>query len=281
MMKVEFWGTRGSIPSAGVETTGYGGNTSCVEVRVGERLIILDAGTGIRDLGNKLQGTFSRIDLLLTHLHMDHILGMGFFGPFFNPRNVIHIWGPASYNETLENRLTRYLSPPLFPVRFRDLPCSLHFHEIARDEFFLDDIRVKTDYVCHPGPTIGYRLELDGKVLTYMPDHEPALGAVDFPHNLPWTSGYELAENANVLIHDAQFTCKEYPNCVGWGHSSFKHALDFASIAGVSSLKFFHHNPGRTDEEIATIEEELRATGQYDFEFGAAREGDFVCSLGP
>ena len=273
-MKVKFWGTRGSIPSAGAETWRYGGNTSCVEVRIEDRLIILDAGTGIRDLGNQLKGTLPRIDLLLTHLHMDHILGMGFFVPFFNPQNVIHIWGPASYNETLENRLTRYLSPPLFPVRFRDLPCTLHFHEIARDEFFFEDLKIRTDYVCHPGPTIGYRLESKDKVLTYLPDHEPALGAIDFPHNLQWTSGFDLAKNADVLIHDAQFTGEEYPNCVGWGHSSFKHALDFASITNAASLRFFHHNPGRTDQQIKAIEKELRNTGLYSFDFGAAREGD-------
>ncbi len=274
-MKIKFWGVRGSIPSSGALTWQYGGNTSCVEVLIKDRLIILDAGTGIRELGLELDREYERIDLFLTHLHMDHILGMGFFKPFFNPRSVIHIWGPASFNETLENRLTRYLSPPLFPVRFRDLPCTLHFHEISRSEFTLDDLKIKTDYVCHPGPTIGYRLTLDEKVLTYIPDHEPALGAINFPNNNEWTSGFELAKGADLLIHDAQFTCQEYKHCVGWGHSSFKQALDFAALAGVSKLKFFHHNPGRTDEEIQTIEEDLRGRGIHeDLTFGAAREKD-------
>jgi len=232
----------------------YGGNTSCVEVRaVPGCVTVLDAGTGIRAVDGKA-GDLRRVDVLLTHLHMDHILGLGFFRPLYQPGLEVHLWGPPSQTQSLHARLTRYLSPPLFPVRLRDLPCRLELHDAPRGPFELPGLGVTADLVCHPGPTLGYRLEGDrGGVLAYLPDHEPALGtgAVDGP--VGWTSGYDLARGADVLIHDAQFTDEEYPSHIGWGHSAVGHAMDFAELAGVGCLVPFHHDPDHEDQALDAI----------------------------
>src|SRR3990172_2880086 len=170
-MRISLWGTRGSLPSAGPETVRYGGNTSCVELRdAAGALVVLDAGTGIR-----------RLDILLTHLHMDHIQGFGFFEPLFRPELEVHVWGPPSTTHDLRTRLTKYLSPPLFPVRLRDLPCRLHLHDVPMGSFMIASLEVHAALVFHPGPTVGYRFVERGHSLVYIPDHEPALGARDFP----------------------------------------------------------------------------------------------------
>src|SRR5512136_549441 len=155
-MIVTLWGTRGSLAAPGAETARYGGNTSCVEVRGrGGTVLVLDAGTGIRRLGKALPTNLSRLDLLLTHLHMDHIQGLGFFAPLHNPDLEVHIWGPASTTATLRTRLMRYLSPPLFPVHLRDLPCRLTLHEVPCGDFTIGEFQVASALVCHPGPTVG------------------------------------------------------------------------------------------------------------------------------
>lgn len=250
-MKVTLWGTRGSLPSSGPETQVYGGNTPCVAVENGETFLILDAGSGIRRLG--LTPTISRcarLDILLTHLHMDHIQGLGFFAPLYHPEMEVHIWGPASSTLSLPARLNRYLSPPLFPVHIRDLPCRLHFHEVPRGQFRIGAFLVNAQYVCHPGPTVGYRITENNRVLTYLPDHEPALGVRDFPLSGEWTSGWELARNADVLIHDAQYSTEEYTTRVGWGHSTYEQALQFAKLVKARRMILFHHDPDRTDAEL-------------------------------
>jgi phosphoribosyl 1,2-cyclic phosphodiesterase len=247
-------GVRGSLPSPRPETARYGGNTSCVEVRSAPGcLCVLDAGTGIRAVDGRA-AELRRVDVLLTHLHMDHILGLGFFRPLYQPGLEVHLWGPPSATQSLHARLTRYLSPPLFPVRLRDLPCRLELHDAPRGSFELPGLAVTADLVCHPGPTLGYRLEgEDGGSLVYISDHEPALGtgAVDGPPG--WTSGYGLARGADVLIHDAQFTDEEYPRHVGWGHSSVSHALAFAELTGVGCLVPFHHDPDHEDAVLDAI----------------------------
>src|SRR6266852_2394726 len=142
-MKVTLWGTRGSLAAPGPETTHYGGNTSCVEVRGADgTILVLDAGTGIRRLGAVLPPSLSRVDLLLTHLHMDHLQGLGFFSPLYNPAIEFHIWGPASTTLTLRQRLTRYLSPPLFPTQLRELPCPPILHEVPGGHFQLGEFRI-------------------------------------------------------------------------------------------------------------------------------------------
>ena len=253
-MKVVLRGVRGSLPSPRPETARYGGNTSCVEVRAAPGCVtVLDAGTGIRAVDGKA-GDLRRVDVLLSHLHMDLILGLGFFRPLYQPGLEVHLWGPPSATQSLHGRLTRYLSPPLFPVRLRDLPCRLELHDAPRGAFELPGLSVTGDLVCHPGPTLGYRLEAEGGgVLTYIPDHEPALGiaTVDGPGGS--TSGYEVARGADVLIHDAQYTDEEYPSHVGWGHCSVSQALDFAERAGVGLLVPFHHDPDHEDQTLDAL----------------------------
>ncbi len=261
-MNVTLWGTRGSLATPGADTARYGGNTSCVGV-IGDEgtVLVLDAGTGIRGLGKTIDASVRRVDILLTHLHMDHIQGLGFFAPLFRPDLEVRIWGPVSSHISLRERLMRYLSPPLFPVSLRELPCMISLHDVPCGEISIGEFRMTSALVCHPGPTVGYRIaDQRGSVLTYLPDHEPALGAAAFPSlPLAWTSGGSLAANADLLIHDSQYSAAEYANHVGWGHSSFKDALAFAALSDVKHFVPFHHDPGHTDIDIDRMMKEALA----------------------
>lgn len=257
-MRVRLWGTRGSIAAAGPETVRYGGDTSSVEVTGGSGAkLILDAGSGIRALGLEYHEN-DRIDILLSHLHMDHVQGLPFFGPLLDPDVEVHIWGPISTTRTLRERLSRYLSPPLFPVRVRDLPNVL-FHDVVPGVFTVDSVEVTADLVTHPGATLGYRLTEDDRVLSYIPDHEPALGAQQFPDDRSWTSGFSLIEGADLLIHDAQYTDEEYSERVGWGHTSISHLAAYAELAAVEQLVTFHHDPGHDDPMLDDLHAELKS----------------------
>ena len=272
-MRVTLWGTRGSLAAPGPETVRYGGNTACVEVR-GKRnaLLVLDAGTGIQRLGAKVRGGRGRIDLLLTHLHMDHIQGLGFFEPLYERGREIHIWGPPSPTLDLRTRLARYLSPPLFPVRLRDLPCRLTLHNVPPERFEVGGLEVEAALVCHPGSTVGYRISEGTRSLAYLPDHEPALGLREFPGEPEWTSGFDLAAGADLLIHDAQYTTEEYQKRVGWGHSSMRDAIAFATVAGAGRFVPFHHDPTHDDAMLDCIDSVVR-TGDLPFGFVAGMEG--------
>lgn len=256
-MKATLWGTRGSVAAAGPSTVEFGGDTSCVEVRgpTGEA-IILDAGSGIRPIGAAMQDA-ERVDIVLSHLHMDHIQGLGFFGPLFDPSIETHIWGPASTTMSLTDRLARYLSPPLFPVRLRELP-STEVHDLHPGEFQIGSVALTAAFVCHPGTTFGYRLETSEGSLAYLPDHEPALGSRAFPEPAEWTSGSDLIDGVDVLIHDAQYTEAEYADRVGWGHSTLAHATTTAARAGVGTLVTFHHDPAHSDRMLTELHEAVR-----------------------
>jgi phosphoribosyl 1,2-cyclic phosphodiesterase len=250
-VNVTLYGVRGSLATPGPSTARYGGNTSCVRLMGTDgRVVVLDAGTGIRTLAQELPQGLRRIDVLLTHVHMDHILGLGFFGPLYDPRMEVHIWGPANATLSLEARLRRYLSPPLFPVMLRDLPCRLELHHVVRGPVPIGPFLVTAGRVCHPGPTVGYRVETETGSLAYLPDHEPALGARRFPLEPEWTSGFDLARGVDLLLHDAQYTREEYPRHIGWGHSTIHDALVFARLAGVKHLVPFHHDPAREDAAL-------------------------------
>ena len=268
-MKVKLWGTRGSVPSPGPETQIYGGNTSCVTVSTPDAFIVLDAGSGIRRLGNDpIVKAHKVIHILLTHLHMDHILGLGFFGPLYNPEQEVHIWGPASFNHSLIDRLNRYLSPPLFPINIRNLPAKVIFHEVTHGFFEINKLKIYANYVCHPGPTLGYRIENERASFAYIPDHEPALGLRNFAEEPEWTSGYAIAKDVDLLIHDAQFSNEEYPERIGWGHSTIIDAIRFAKLANAKQLLFFHHDPNRTDKELEKLAKKYLAEQPYNARIG-------------
>jgi phosphoribosyl 1,2-cyclic phosphodiesterase len=222
-------------------------------------LLVLDAGTGIRRLGvslaeaPRMPDPPKRVDVLLTHLHMDHIQGLGFFGPLYDPGMEIHVWGPARSEFPLRKRLSRYLSPPLFPVHLRSLPCKLYLHEVPKENLDVGPFHTTSAFVCHPGPTVGYRIESPDGVIAYLPDHEPALGVRDFPGDPRWTSGYSIARGADLLIHDAQYTDAEYATHVGWGHSSISQVIAFAELAGARHAVLFHHDPVREDGELEAM----------------------------
>lgn len=254
-MRVKLWGTRGSIAVSGPDTIRYGGDTSAVELQCsGNKMMILDGGSGIRALD--VPPDTRRIDILLSHLHMDHVQGLPFFAPLLDPDFEVHVWGPASTTRTLRQRIARYLSPPLFPVRVRDL-ANVTFHDVTPGEFEIDGTRVVADLISHPGATLGYRLTENSSSLAYMPDHEPSMGQPEIPTQPEWTSGFALAEGADVLIHDAQYSDEEYESRVGWGHSSTSHLAAFVGMAGPGRLVTFHHDPAHTDEDLDILHESL------------------------
>jgi len=251
----------------------YGGNTSCVEVRTASgSVIILDAGTGIRRLGATL-AEGGRVDILLSHLHTDHIQGLGFFAPLYETDREVHIWGPRSAGMDLRARLTRYLSAPLFPVNLRELPSRLVLHDAPLGEFEVGGLRIRTDLVLHPGPTLGYRVSEVGATLVYLSDHEPALGYARLPDAAAWTSGYALAQGADLLIHDSQYTDEEYESHAGWGHSSMSQAIAFGRLAGVRRLVTFHHDPGHSDAELDDLHTRAKERVDRDFELIPGAEG--------
>ncbi len=273
-MKVTVWGTRGSLASPGKETARYGGNTSCVQVESKKgTVLILDAGTGIRALGAALPPALPRVDVVLTHLHMDHIQGLGFFAPLFEPTAEVHVWAPVSASFDLKSRLMRYLSPPLFPVPVGELPCRLMLHDVPCGRARIGDFELTAAFVCHPGPTVGYRIQCDGRALAYLPDHEPALGCTPSRWTPEWTSGCVVAEGVDLLIHDAQFTDMEYAERVGWGHCTFAHAFEFARLARVRHLMPFHHDPTHNDDALDRFIASAIDRARPGFKVTAAREG--------
>ena len=246
-MRVRIWGARGSIPAPGPDTARYGGNTSCVQVTMSDgNLLVLDAGSGIRDLGPTCAQA-EQINILLTHLHLDHIQGLLFFAPFFRPGVEIVIWGPAAPGHSLRDRIARYLSAPLSPVEIRSLPAKVSFRKCPAEEWEIGSARIRAAPVNHRGPTLGFRISEADTSLCYLPDHEPALGAPLDNVEPDWISGFALAERCSLLLHDCQYTDDEYPERIGWGHSRMSDALLFARRSEAERVLLFHHDPLHTD----------------------------------
>jgi phosphoribosyl 1,2-cyclic phosphodiesterase len=263
---VRVWGARGSLAAPGPATVGYGGNTSCVEVALADgTTLILDAGSGIRELGLRLAARPpGRLDLLLTHLHLDHVEGLGFFQPLWTPGWELHVWGPPSATTHLRARVSRYLSPPLFPVDLSQAAASVSFEDVPREPWRIGGALVEAQAVEHPGPTVGYRIEEAGKTLVYLPDHDPYLSA-SLDDEPEWISGWALAAGADLLLHDSQYTEEEYLDHLGWGHASIVHTVAFAKAADVGRLVLFHHDPMRTDHDLEELHDrvsELVGEGQ-------------------
>lgn len=255
-MKLTLLGTRGSFPHIGPKMVRYGGNTSCVEVNGSDgTVLLLDAGTGIRLAASATDPGLRRLDILLTHFHMDHLQGLGFFAPLFNPKMEVHIWGPPSTTMTLRERLARYLSPPLFPVCLRDFSCRLVLHDAPRGKVEIGGLTVHSNLVCHPGPTMGYRVEDGAAVAAYLPDHELPLGT-PLSTEPCWISGHALAHGADVLMHDSQYNQEEYDARTGWGHSTVRHAVEFAQVAEVKRMVTFHHDPNHDDATLDQMRDE-------------------------
>jgi len=267
-LRIQFWGTRGSIPSPGPGTVRYGGNTPCVEVRTaGGWLIVLDAGTGIRELGRALieRANGGRIegDLFLTHAHWDHIQGIPFFAPIFQRGNHFTIWGSQSLETSIDRVVRDQMSPVVFPVTFEELDATIDFRQLADGERRAGNgYDVMAMEVRHPGGALAYRFSetRSRPALVYVPDNElgPATGKLGTPTG--WHERFlGFCRGAKVLIHDTTYTTEEYDHHRGWGHSTFREGVELALAAGVETLVLFHHEPRRSDEELDQQTEECRA----------------------
>ncbi|HEX8725856.1 MAG TPA: MBL fold metallo-hydrolase [Gemmatimonadaceae bacterium] len=266
-LHLRFWGTRGSIPSPGPQTVRFGGNTPCVELRTADGwLIVLDAGTGLRELGQSLiaraAGAPVAGDLFLTHAHWDHIQGIPFFAPVFQRGNHFTIWGARTLETSIDRVVRDQMSPVVFPVAFDALDAGIEFRELPPDSLRRHGCDVATYPVRHPGGALGFRFreaQPGARALVYIADNElGAGGTYDAPDG--WRSGLvDFVRGAHVLIHDATYTTDEYAQYRGWGHSTFDDAVALALEAGIDRLLLFHHKPERSDDELDARVAECRS----------------------
>ena len=302
MLSVRFWGVRGSIPCPGRDTVIFGGNTSCLEIRAGKKLVIVDLGTGVKPLGDWIMANDSKngpmdIDIFITHTHWDHIMGFPMFTPIFIPGTKLRIHGPVSFeDDTLASIIGNQLSYRYWPVRQSELAAHIEYQELKETTLNLDGgLKVTTKYLNHPILCLGYRFEYMGKSIVTAYDHEPFRNL--FPTD-PDDPNYneeaaregdaaakeendkilKFFEGADILIHDTQFTSGEYEKHLGWGHSSYDDAMEAARRASVKKLVFFHHDPNHTDEQLQSFENKcIENTGKVDdTKIIMVREGLFL-----
>jgi phosphoribosyl 1,2-cyclic phosphodiesterase len=293
-MKVAFWGTRGSVPSPGKDTVRYGGNTPCVEVRLTDtNLVIFDAGTGLRGLGDALvkRGESIKAFIAVSHPHWDHIQGFPFFKPAFIPGNEITIVGAQTKQITLRQMLASQMDKVFFPVQLNELKAHIRYQAMREETIPVFNGALTTMFVNHPSYSLGFRLTVGGRSLVYISDNEPfdrevakSLKNVD-KHVVdkymaqkgdPNQRVFDFARGADILIHDATYTPEEYVNHVGWGHSDYLFTLKVASEAAVKRLVLFHHEQTRSDDKVDeilhTCLKEIKKRS-YKFDCIAAAEG--------
>ena len=300
-VKVKFWGVRGSIPTPGPGTSIYGGNTTCVEVRADGELIILDAGTGIRPLGQQLVSEFNgqplHLTVLMTHTHWDHIQGFPFFIPAYDQKNQLRILGYEGARKGLENTLSSQMESPYFPISMQQMPGNISIQELREMKFDVGKVQVLAQFMNHPGVCAGYRLHTSGGDIAFLPDNEPFQrlkahkGAQTGPDQAA-TQEYARRQDdkliaflngVDVLIMDSQYDAAEYPQRVGWGHACVDDTVAIALAANVKRLFLFHHDPGHDDAYLAGMEAHAReqvARSGGTLIVEAAREGA-VCVLSP
>jgi phosphoribosyl 1,2-cyclic phosphodiesterase/CheY-like chemotaxis protein len=285
-MHVRFWGTRGSIAKPGPTTVRYGGNTSCVEVRTARgTLVIIDCGTGAHSLGQSLMAggvEGLRGHILISHTHWDHIQGIPFIAPLFVAGTQWDIYGPRGLHQSLREALAGQMQYTYFPVTPDQFGATIRYHDLVEGSFNIDDIKVSTRYLNHPALALGYRLEADGATVVYACDHEPysqwlASGQGEI---LGQDLGHvEFIKEADLLIHDAQYTAAEYPAKMGWGHSSVEYAVKLGETARVKRLALTHHDPLRDDDSVDRMLHEIRTAlraRSSTLEVFAAMEGEIV-----
>jgi diguanylate cyclase (GGDEF)-like protein len=285
---VRFWGTRGSIAAPGEHTACYGGNTSCTELRTPDgAVIVLDCGTGARELGLHLTQTLKppiHLHLFIGHTHWDHIQGFPFFVPAFIPGVELNVYAPLGFQQSLEEAMAGQMEYSYFPVKLRDLRSRIHFTELEEGFFRVSDVLVETQYLNHTAPTIAYRITGGGTTIAYVTDHEPFWKLEDGMLHHPGDQRHvAFMRGADLVIHDAQYSEDEYRQRVGWGHSTIDYAVDVAMAAGARRVALFHHDPTHDDATLARLEaaakERARAAGST-IEVFAAREGMELTLIG-
>ncbi len=275
-MIIRCWGARGSIPVSGREYQKYGGSTTCIEIQtLDDQIIIVDAGSGIRKLGQTLLKEARRdLHLVFTHAHWDHLLGFPFFEPIYREGTVIHFFGFEAAQQSVRGMFSGAMQSPNFPVDFSVVKAELKYQESCREAFTIGSVTVTPIPLSHPGQGIGYKFSEEGKHFVFLTDNEP-----DHPHpgGLGLEAYREFSRGADLLIHDAQYTAAEYPQLTkGWGHSLYTDALRLGLEAEVQRLGLFHHDPDRTDEAVDGMEadcQRLLEERQSGLECFAVHEG--------
>jgi phosphoribosyl 1,2-cyclic phosphodiesterase len=278
-MRARCWGTRGSMPSPGIATAGYGGNTSCVEVKVRGRHFIFDAGTGIRLLGERLAAEAEppAVDLFLTHFHWDHIQGLPFFAPLYNPMTTLAIHGAKQGDIDIQTLIAGQMGPIYFPVPFEQVAAHLEFEHLNDEPWVGGGVEVHALRVRHPAHTYGYKIAAGEVSMAYIPDNELAGGEYPLGAKATYEKLIQFLSGVDVLYHDAMFSDTEYGRREGWGHSTFNQTVQLAEAAGVRRLYLFHHAPERTDVELSRILVELQndvARRGSALQLGVAAEGE-------
>jgi len=256
-MIIKCWGSRGSIPVSGKEYIKYGGDTTCLEIRTkSDDIIIVDAGTGIRRLGNKLiNENRYKYNLIFTHSHWDHLMGFPFFKPLYEKQSEFMMYRCPFHSKFVETILSGIMTPPSFPVRYSEISANIEYVEALTSAFEIGSVTITPIPISHPDKGSGYRFTEDGKSFVFLTDNE--LGFIH-PGGLPYKDYMEFSTGADLLIHDAEYLPEEYPSKIEWGHSVFTETLNLAIEAGVKQFGLFHLNQERTDQQVDEMVEASR-----------------------